>query len=181
MTLDEQRAAFSQSRFLAMPLAGTIAWALVAVASWFLPLQGKVLAVYIGTGSIVYLGMFLSRFTGEDFLDKSKPKNSFDGLFMLTVGQALLVFAIAIPFAMIEPTSLPLSVGILTGVMWLPLSWIIQHWIGFFHAITRTLGIVAVWYLFPDWRFLTIPIVIVTIYAITIAILELRWRGLKQS
>ena len=95
---------------------------------------------------------------------------------MLTVGQALLIFAIAIPFALIEPTSLPLSVGILTGVMWLPLSWIIQHWIGFFHAITRTLGIVAVWYLFPEARFVAIPVVIVAVYAVSMVVLEARWR-----
>ena len=176
MTLDNQRVQFSRQRFLAMPLAGTIAWVLIATASWFLPLQGKLLAVYIGTGCIVYLGLFLSKFTGEDFLDKSKPKNTFDGLFMLTVGQALLIFAIAIPFALIEPTSLPLSVGILTGVMWLPLSWIIQHWIGFFHAITRTLGIVAVWYLFPEARFVAIPVVIVAVYAVSMVVLEARWR-----
>ena len=74
--------------------------------------------------------MLLSRFTGENFLDKSRPKNAFDSLFMLTVKMSLLVYAIAIPFFLRDYTSLPLSVGILTGLMWLPISWIIRHWIG---------------------------------------------------
>jgi hypothetical protein len=51
---------------------------------------------------------------------------------------ALLVYAIAIPFFLIERTSLPLTVGILTGLMWLPFSGMIQHWVGLFHGIART-------------------------------------------
>jgi hypothetical protein len=79
-----------------------------------------------------------------------------------------LVFAIAIPFFMVEPTSLPLSVGILAGTMWLPFSWSIQHWIGKFHAFTRTALVAVAWYAFPDQRFVIIPAIIVVIYLITI-------------
>ena len=76
------------------------------------------------TGSILYLGLLFSRFTGENFLDKRRPKNVFDGLFLRAVAMAVLVFAIAIPFFQADYTSLPLSVGILSGLMWLPWSWI---------------------------------------------------------
>jgi len=72
----------------------------------------------------------ISRFTGENFLDKNKPKNVFDSLFFYCVAMALLVYAIAIPFFRVDYTSLPLTVGILAGLMWVPLSWIIQHWSG---------------------------------------------------
>ena len=37
-TLEEQRVEFSQNRFLAMPIAGTIAWASIGVAGAILPL-----------------------------------------------------------------------------------------------------------------------------------------------
>jgi len=65
-----------------------------------------------GTGFIAYLGLMLSRFTGENFLDKSKPKNVFDSLFFHCVAMVLLVYAIAIPFFLGDYTSLPLTVGI---------------------------------------------------------------------
>lgn len=91
---------------------------------------------------------------------------------------AVLVFAIAIPFFQKETDSLPLCVGILSDLMWAPFSWIIKHWIGFFHAIARTLSVVAVWYIFPTHRFVAVPVVIVAIYIFTIAVLEVRWRGL---
>jgi hypothetical protein len=77
---------------------------------------------------------------------------------------------------MIEPTSLPLSVGILAGLMWLPFSWIIQHWVGTFHAFTRTALVLTAWYVFPEQRFVVIPAIIVLIYLITIYVLARRPR-----
>lgn len=177
-SLEVQRQEFAAGRLLAVPLAGAIMWAIVGVAGVFLSPVGKVWTLFIATGSIIYLGLFLSKFTGEDLLDKSKPKNTFDRLFILTVAQALLVFSIAIPFFLVDHTSLPLTVGILTGLMWLPLSWTLQHWIGIFHGVSRTVLVLAAWYAFPDHRFVVIPAIIVAIYAVTIFVLERRWRAL---
>lgn len=178
-TLDVQRAEFSRRRFLAMPLAGTIAWSVIGVASLVLKPWPLAITLFAATGSIAYLGMAISRLTGENFLDKSRPKNAFDALFMMTVGMSVLVYAIAIPFFRIEPSSLPLSVGILTGLMWLPLSWVIQHWIGIFHAVVRTGLLVGVWYGFPQHRYLAASLVIVAIYGVTIVVLERRWRAVR--
>ena len=84
--------------------------------------------------------------------------NEFDGLFFLTVLMAWLVFSIAIPFFMVEPTSLPLSVGILTGLMWLPVSWMSQHWVGQSHAFRRTALVTIAWFAFPQQRFVVSPL-----------------------
>jgi len=134
------------------------------------------LVLFISTGCIVYLSLFISKFTGENFLDKTKPKNAFDALFFFTVGQAVLIYSIAIPFLYIDYTTLPMTVGILTGTMWLPFSWIIKHWVGIFHSITRTILVLALWYAFPNNRFTVIPFAIVAIYAVTIVILQKRKR-----
>lgn len=179
-TLEEQRAEFSQRRFVAMPLAGTIAWVIIGIVCPMLEPRMAGLVLYIATGSIAYLGMFLSRFTGENFLDKSRPKNVFDSLFFHGMAQAILVFAIAIPFAMQDPTSPPLSVGILAGLMWIPLSWIIRHWIGWFHTIARTVLIVVAWFVAPEHRFLTIPWIVVAVYVVTLVVLESRWRRVHR-
>ncbi|MGY3041344.1 hypothetical protein ACVWWQ_002976 [Rhodanobacter sp. TND4EL1] len=180
-SLDEQRDEFSRRRFLAMPLAGSIAWAVVGIAGACLTPTYAVWTLFIATGCIAYLGIALSHFTGENFLDKSRPKNTFDSLFMLTVLMSLLVYAIAIPFFMHDYSSLPLSVGILAGLMWVPVSWIIQHWIGIAHAACRTAVVLVAWYLFPAQRFVVIPAVIVLIYVFTILVLEARWRALQRA
>lgn len=180
-SLDEQRAEFARRRGLAMPLAGLIVWMGIGIVGAFLPPILAVWSLFIGAGFIAYLGIMLSRFTGEDFLDKKKPKNVFDNLFFHCVAMALLVYAIAIPFYRVDYTSLPLTVGILAGLMWVPFSWIIQHWVGIFHSVARTILVTAAWYLEPHHRFVVIPAVIVGVYAITIVILEQRWRGVSRS
>lgn len=173
-SLEEQRREFAQSPFLATPLSGLIIWTIIGVVGLFFSDFVAVWTIFIGTGCIVYLGLFLSRFTGENFLDKSKPKNEFDTLFLYTAAQAILVYSIAIPFFILDYTSLPLTVGILTGLMWVPFSWIIKHWVGVFHTLTRIVAVVALWYLLPEQRFVAIPFAIVLIYIITIWILRSR-------
>jgi ethanolamine transporter EutH len=180
-TLDEQRREFAQRRGLAMPLAGAVAWTIVGAAGVFLRPILEVWVLFGAVGSILYLGIIFSRFTGENLSDRQRPKNVFDGLFLRTVGEAVLVFAIAIPFFRVDYTSLPLSVGILSGLMWLPFSWIIEHWIGTFHTLARTVLVTASWYLFPNFRFIAVPAVIVAIYAVTIVVLEGRWRGIHRA
>jgi hypothetical protein len=161
-----------------MPIAGTIAWLIVLAGGLLVP-RIAWLVLFAATGAIVYIGMGVSKLTGEDFLDKTRPKNDFDALFFHTVAMSLLVYGIAIPFFLVDPSSLPLSVGILSGLMWLPLSWTIQHWIGYFHAGVRTALIVAAHVAWPQHRYITIPIVIVVVYAVTIVVLERRWRRIR--
>jgi len=173
-TLEEQKNEFKQSKLLATPIAGLIAWLIVLISGLFFSDEITVWVLFIATGSIVYLGMGISKLTGEDFLNKNKPKNAFDTLFFYIVAQAILVYSISIPFFIENYTSLPLTVGILTGLMWLPLSWIIDHWVGTFHSLVRTITVLALWYLFPANRFVFIPMAIVIIYIITIIILNNR-------
>jgi hypothetical protein len=175
-TLEEQKNEFKQSRLLATPIAGLIAWLIVFLSALLFSEIVTVWVLFVATGSIVYLGMGISKLTGEDFLDKNKPKNTFNTLFFYTAAQAILVYSIAIPFFIENYTSLPLSVGILTGLMWVPLTWIIDHWVGIFHSVVRTISVLTLWYLFPANRFLFIPLAIVVIYVITIIILYRRAR-----
>ena len=179
--LDEQREEFARRRLIATPIAGMIAWTIVGVCSLFLSPFAISMVLFGATGSIVYLGMFISKFTGENFLDKSRPKNTFDTLFFYAIGMSVLVYAIAIPFFLVDYTSLPLSIGVLTGLMWLPISWIIRHWIGLVHGVARAVAVLLVWWLFPDHRFLAVPAIIVLLYVFAILVLENRWRGLSRN
>ena len=173
-TLEEQKEEFKSKKLLASPIAGLIAWLIVAISGIFFPDNITVWVLFIATGSIVYLSMGVSKLTGEDYLDKRKPKNTFDNLFFLTVAQAILVYSIAIPFFIVDYTSLPLTVGVLTGLMWVPLTWIIDHWVGLFHSIVRTILVLILWYLFPSDRFIAIPIAIIIVYIVSIIILKNR-------
>ena len=180
-SLEVQRAEFAQRRFLAMPLAGTIAWLACAVAGAMMDSRNAAIFIFVATGMIAYLGIFISKLTGENFTEKNRPNNEFDRLFFYGAAMAILVYSIAIPFFLKDHTSLPLTVGILTGLMWMPFSWIIQHWIGLFHTLSRTALVLGTWYALPAHRFVAIPLVIVAIYIVTIVILESRWRQAKAD
>lgn len=176
-TLDDQRQEFARRRFLAMPLAGVVGWTIAGIAGLTLSPLLAVWALFIATGAIAYLGILISRYTGENFSDQSRPRNAFDALFFHTVGMSLLVYAIAIPFFLEDYTSLPMTIGILSGLMWVPLSWTIRHWVGIFHGVVRTAVILIAWYALPAHRFVAIPAVIIAVYLATIVILERRWRS----
>jgi ethanolamine transporter EutH len=172
-TLSELRAEFGRSRFLALPIAGAVAWAAAGALGAILPERQAAFALFFCLPAVFPLGILFARFTGEDLFG-TKSHNELDSLFMSGLLMANLVWAIAIPFWMIEPSSLPLSAGILAGLMWIPFSWIIQHWVGVFHSVTRTVGVAAAWFLFPDHRFVVIPGVIVVVYLISIVALARR-------
>lgn len=176
LTLDQELAAFRQRRFLAMPLAGSVAWALVGLAGLALDPRWHLLAVFVLTGCIAYLGMGLSKLTGEDFMAK-RHRNRFDALFMLSVGQALLAYAIAIPVAVARPDTAVFTVGMLTGFMWLPCAWLMGHWIAAFHAVARTLLILLAWWWAPTQGMVWVPLIVLAMYGITIVTLERRWRA----
>lgn len=131
------------------------------------------IALFLCMPAVFPLAFLIGRLIGEDVFG-SQEQNELDGLFGYGVVMSMLVWGIAIPFWMIEPSSLPLSAGILAGLMWIPLSWILQHWVGLFHAVARTLLIVAAWLLLPDLRFVAIPALIVLVYLISILALATR-------
>ena len=181
LSLEQQREDFKKNRFIAMPLAGTLVWALLGMSAPFVSELTITWMLYIGTGAIFYLGAGLSYLTGERFFAKKAAKNSFDRLFFVGIIKSLLVFAIALPVAAIDHTTVPLSIGILAGLMWMPLSWAIEHWIGYFHTLTRTFGIVAAWYLFPEARVEAISAVIVAVYIVSLITLEHRFQTIKSQ
>jgi hypothetical protein len=82
-SLEKQRVEFSQSRFLAMPIAGTIAWTIIGIAGAFVPVGLAAWILFICTGMIFLLGLVIARFLGEDLIGKTQ--NEFDRLFFITL------------------------------------------------------------------------------------------------
>ncbi len=181
LTLDQQLAAFRQNRFLSMPITGMLVWAGIGIAGALLPEWQAVLATYLGTGAIFYLALLVAKLTGEDILGRKRPGNFFDKIYLSALVMSLLVFALAIPFQFQNQSSVPLTVGVLTGLMWLPFSVIAGHWVGYFHTLARTVLLVAAWFLFPAHRFTVLPAIIVALYLISIIALARRWSALNAS
>lgn len=170
-TLSELRAEFGSSRFIAIPIAGTIAWAGAGILGTQLREGPASLALFVCIGMVFPMSILIGRLVGEDVL---KTRTELDHLFLLCILMANLVWAIAIPFWLVERSSLPLSLGVLAGLMWIPFSWMLQHPVGLFHGISRTILIVIAWFMFPSQRFVVIPAIVVVIYLISILMLVRR-------
>ncbi|OBP16366.1 hypothetical protein A5320_02860 [Rheinheimera sp. SA_1] len=181
-SLDTQLAEFRNRRFLATPLAGTIIWSLLILTGAFLPPTFAVWAVFIGTGSIIYLALGLAKLTGESMkFQKGSERNFFDTLFLSAVGMSFLVYALAIPFFLEDYRSLPFTVAVLAGIMWSPVSVLLQHWVGVFHGVVRTVLCTAAWVIAPEHSFILQPVIVVAVYLVSIMALEQRWRSMQAE
>ncbi|NKF52640.1 hypothetical protein G3R49_18955 [Shewanella sp. WXL01] len=178
-SLEQYREEYKQKKLITMPIAGAIVWLALGITALFVPAKNMVLPVYIGTGCIFYLALFISRFTGEKLLVKKEERNPFDTLFLYTLGMSWCAFAVAIPFGLENYTAVPMAIGIVSGLMWLPISWSLEHNVGIIHTLLRTALIVIAWYVFPEQRFVVIPFVIVLVYAISLYQLLSRYQQVK--
>jgi hypothetical protein len=181
-SIEQQLVEFRQRRFLAMPLSGMIVWTLLIFTGLFLPAYEAVMAIFIGSGSIVYLAMFVSRFTGERIrFEKASERNFFDSIFLATMVMSLLCFSIAIPFFQQDYRSIPFTLAVLSGLMWLPVSTLIGHWVGYVHTLLRVGLCTLAWYLAPEHSFVLQPMIVVLCYVVSIVGLERRWQSLQQA
>ena len=56
-----------------MPIAGLLAWCMIGIAGLLLSPFAAAMVVFAGTGSVIYLGLLISIFTGENFLAMDCP------------------------------------------------------------------------------------------------------------
>lgn len=159
---------------LALPIAGTIAWTAAGVLGAVLPdAESASKALFLCMPAVFPLALLIGRVTGEDVFG-AKGRNELDGLFLHGMLMSNLVWCIAIPLWLTNPSTLPLTAGILAGLAWVPLSWIIGHWVGLFHAIARSILVAVVWTALPAHRFTAVPAVVVAVYLVSIAVLARR-------
>ncbi|TXH94016.1 MAG: hypothetical protein E6Q75_14280 [Rheinheimera sp.] len=181
-TLEQQLIEFRSKRYLAMPLSGAIIWALIGGLSFVLTPYQQVMATFIGTGSIIYLAMAISRLTGENIsFQKNSERNWFDTVFLAAVGMSFLVFAISIPLFMENYQALPFALAVQTGLMWLVFGVLAKAPVAYVHTMVRTVACVAAYLTMPEQSFWLQPLIVVLCYGFTIPLLELRYRAKQMS
>lgn len=181
-TLEQQLIEFRSKRYLAMPLSGAIIWALIGGLSFVLTPYQQVMATFIGTGSIIYLAMAISRLTGENIsFQKNSERNWFDTVFLAAVGMSFLVFAISIPLFMENYQALPFALAVQTGLMWLVFGVLAKVPVAYVHTMVRTVACVAAYLTMPEQSFWLQPLIVVLCYGFTIPLLELRYRAKQMS
>lgn len=177
LTLEQQLSDFRQRRYLAMPLSGLLIWTLIGVCSFVLTPYQQVMLTFIGTGSIIYLAMAISRLTGENInFQKNTARNWFDTVFLAGVGMSFFVFAISIPMFMQNYHALPFALAVQTGLMWLLFGVLAKAPVAYIHTLVRTVLCTMAYLYYPEQGFWLQPLIVVGCYGFTIPMLELRYR-----
>lgn len=172
-TLNQLRADFDarSKGSLALPMAGAIVWAVIAVLGMILPQRTAILALVFATGAIFPLAIVIARARGEELLGNTNPLARLMAAAVLMVN---LLWALHIPLFLIVPQFIPLSIGIGLGLHWVIYGWIIAHPLGVQHAIGRSLGLVAVWFALPDYRVTACAVVVIAAYLVTLVQMRAR-------
>lgn len=167
MSLENLRADFERTskRSMSMPIAGAIAWTVAGIMSFVLEYRFSLIALFLCTGMIFPIAIGIGKLRGEELLSNTNPLAKLMGMCALMVN---LLWALHIPLFLYAPHFVPLSLGIGLGLHWIVYSWIIQHPLGTIHAIVRTLLIVTVWFMFPEQRLLSVSVVVVLMYLVTL-------------
>lgn len=175
--LEEARAEFDKraGRSLALPLAGAVVWAAIAVVGALVSPRTSTFVLVIGTGVIFPLGLLLARALGERLFTNTSPLAKLMAMCVLMVN---LLWAVHITLLFTAPSLISLTVAISLGLHWIVFSWIINHPVGVIHAIARTLLVTAAWWYAPDHRVTAVAVAVVVSYLYSL--LALRRRPLNR-
>lgn len=173
-TLEALRADFDvrSKGSMSLPMAGAVVWAAVAVIGMIVPAKTAIFALVCATGAIFPIALAIASMRSEKLMERTNPLSRLMGTCVLMVN---LLWGIHIPLLLLAPEFIPLSLGIGLGLHWMVYSWIIGHGLGLRHAIGRTVGLVAVWFAFPEHRVTACALVVVVAYAVTLMEMHLRF------
>lgn len=155
-------------RSIALPLAGTIVWSVVAIAGLALEARLATFTLLFATGLAFPLALALARPLGERLVDNPSPLAGLMGRSVLMVN---LLWAVHLTLAVHDWGYLPLTLGIGLGLHWVVFGWVIGHRVGVVHAVARTLLVTVAWWAFPDARVSAVAAAVVLAYAYAIAVL----------
>lgn len=158
-------------RSLSLPLAGLIVWAAVGAYGWNLTDRSAALLLVFATGAIFPIAMLIARVRHEQVLSNVNPLGRLMGVCVIMVN---LLWALHVPLLVHAPEYVPLSLGIGLGLHWMVYSWIIGHPVGHIHAVLRSVGLVAAWWLVPEHRLSACAAVVVVAYVVSIAMMATR-------
>lgn len=150
---------------MSLPIAGCIAWTAIALIGVLLPFEQSVFIMLFSTGMIFPLSLLIAKVRKEIIFNNRNP---FARLMGASTGMVNLLWAIHIPLILKAPEFVPLTLGISLGLHWIIYSWIVQHSLGIYHSILRTMLVLAAWMFFPDNRITAIGLSITAVYILSI-------------
>lgn len=147
-----------------LPAAGCIYWFALGIAGFYLKPQTWFIVSAFTSGLIFPLGLLLSRPLKAD-IKVSSPLN---GLIAPALISMMTFWPLAIAGTSSDVSFITLALAVGMGIHWPVIGWMYGRKVYLLHGIIRTIGATMLWYVFPEQRFVLIPIFVSLAYLITI-------------
>lgn len=178
-----------QANFLAggstsMPIAGTIYWLIVAVASLYLHPQNVAMVVLIGSGMILPAGFLIDKLRGLDKTKADMSGNPLLPMFLKGTAVVVLLWPLVIIAAQLakDPNIIVLGGAVLMALVWIPYGSAAGDPVGIQHAVGRPILCYAAYLLAPTlYKATAISAVVVLSYAYTVLRMKRPGNGTKQT
>jgi hypothetical protein len=170
-SLDELQANFLAGGTTSMPLAGTIYWLIVAIASLNLPPENVAMIVLFGSGMILPAGFLVDKLRGLDKTKADMKGNPLLPMFLKGTAVVALLWPLVIIAAPVsqEPDIIVLGGAVLMALVWIPYGSAANDPVGMQHAVGRTAACYIAYLLAPiPYTATAISLVVVLSYAYTI-------------
>lgn len=150
-----------------IPLAGGLWWlGLAVLGTQFDGVTWGGIAFFL-TGAIFPLALVIARLANIPFMQDKAP---LQGVLFPAFAAMMLFWPMAIGALWEAPGLVPLILAIGLSLHWPVIGWSYGRlWPYLSHAVIRAMASFAVWHLFPEERFVAIPLVVAGVYFITVA------------
>ncbi|GAB3501824.1 hypothetical protein GCM10027341_29110 [Spirosoma knui] len=153
---------------ISLPVAGAIYWTLLGIAGYYLKPGAWVLLAFCTSGLLFPLGLALQK----PFKSNLLLKTPLTSLIPFALIAMMLSWAITIPAASIDKSLVPLCLAVGMSIHWPIIGWLYDSRACQLHVAARTILTVGCWYLFPDERFIVLPLLVALVYGVTVLALK---------
>jgi hypothetical protein len=152
ISLADARREYLATSTTAMPIAGFLAWAALAIAAYALGGRLSYFAPFVAAAIPFPLALIIDRVRGEPGIQAESRHNPVTQLFMrfITVVALLIPFVIIASRAADDLDLLILGLAILAGMVWVPHGWGADDPAGFIHFVLRAVLCYAAYLLAPE-------------------------------
>lgn len=151
-SLSELQANFLAAGSTSMPIAGTVYWLVVLVASLLLPVNTVAFIVLIGSGMILPAGLLIDKLRGIDKRKADTTGNPLMRMFLQGTAVVVLLWPLVILAAQAakDPNLIVLGGAVLMALVWIPYGSAAADPVGLQHAIARPIACYLAFVFVPD-------------------------------
>ncbi len=149
-----------------IPLAGTVYWAALGIAGFYLELAPWSFVAFLGTGAIFPLALAFAALFKNGFM---KEKTAVTDVLVPTFISMLLFWPMIIAAVRVAPEMVPLILAIGLSLHWPVIGWSYGRTALFTaHAVLRAGIVLAIWIMMPDARLTILPLSVAAVYLATV-------------